>query len=442
MCDDSVLNILFYVDDDAFSKEDKDKYTTKLLTQALSSGVVPTKVRVERRDKKVPLASLLDGYHEIWFFLRSVVGGTAALNAAEIAALKAWMDAGKGVLITGDHASGDPLQGLGASVGKCVPRARHMRFWDDPPDLSTIVADTTGSLPRSSSGLDVEKNEVPQRLLLPWTTMRRPYSVFHGVGGRIIEWFPDHAHEGQVKDTISRPDPPDPDFPDIANEWPFSPPGIKIIARSVDWKHGRTFDLMAQWDGAMDCPPGQSYGRIIADSSWHHYVDANLGGLVPTKDWAKIQELYRNQAAWLAPKSFRRGFLDCALRRVRQGPEIQVLLNTTYRAIGEFAMPLLARMLPGVWAHDLIDDIYDANGVSPNDRLRGEDVDLVVLGSHIKHMLMPDEAMRLMGTPVGQGAGHGLRMAIDGYAREQEERLAQIARLQSILRPSPEPEDD
>lgn len=437
MSDELVLKILFYVDDGAFFPGDEHGYTTTLLDATLSKWLVPTRVVVERRGDGVALATLLEGCHEVWFFLRSTVEGSKALSAQEIIALKAWMDAGNGVLITGDHASGDPLQGLGATVGKCVPRARHMRFWDDPPDLSAKAADSR----EVSNSADPEKDEVPQRLLLPPGALARPYSLFLGADGRVLDRFPDHAHEGQVKGTISRPDPPDRRFPEIANEWPFSPPNIRIIARAIDWRHGRTHDLMAQWDGSKESPPGQNYGRILADSSFHHYVDANLCELARSKDWATIQELYRNQAAWLAPKGFRRQFRDCVLRRIRRDPEVQVMLNSDEGKIGEAAMPLVVQMLPGVWVHDLIEDIYDENRVPPGQRVRGKEVDAWVLGAHIKVTLMPEEERPMARmVPMERGASHGLRAAIEGYARKKGEELEKLMRLQSALRHAPDDE--
>lgn len=438
MSETLVLKILFYVDDIAFHPGDEHRYTMKHLDASLSNWLVPTKVVVERRVGGVSLATLLEGCHEVWFFLRSTAEGSKALSEEEIIALKAWMDGGNGVLITGDHSSGDPLQGLGATVGKCVPRARHMRFWDDPPDLYTRVADSR----EVSDSVDPEKDDLPQRLLLPQNGMARPYSLFHGADGRILDRFPDHAHEGQVKDTIARPEPADKRFPEIANEWPFSPPRIRVIARAVDWRHGRTHDLMAQWDGPRESPAGQNYGRVLADSSFHHYVDANLDALEQSKDWATIQEIHRNQAAWLAPKGFRQQFRDQALRRIRRDPEVQVMLSSDEGKIGEAAMPLIARLLPGVWIYDLIEDIYDENHVPPGKRVRGKDVDAWVLGAHIKFTLMPEEDVPLaMMAKMERGAGHGLRAAIEGYARRQEEQLEKLSLLQTALRLGPDNEE-
>jgi hypothetical protein len=78
-----------------------------------------------------------------------------------------------------------------------------------------------------------------------------------------------------------------------------------VIAFGEDRVHGRQIDLLTAYDG-----DAAKVGRIVADSSWHHYLNINLKGFphpapVPSES-DMIGQFYGNLAVWLAPLHKRR----------------------------------------------------------------------------------------------------------------------------------------
>ncbi|HXT88003.1 MAG TPA: hypothetical protein VN714_01985, partial [Trebonia sp.] len=66
-------------------------------------------------------------------------------------------------------------------------------------------------------------------------------------------------HEGALAFPSSYPTP----------EWPSGPfgqPTPEVVARGTDKRFAATYDLVSAYDGSM-----ASVGRIVADSTWHHY---------------------------------------------------------------------------------------------------------------------------------------------------------------------------
>lgn len=113
--------------------------------------------------------------------------------------------------------------------------------------------------------------------------------------------MPDHAHEG---DCIM----PDPSF---AGEYPGGV-NVEIIAdgRNVVGRNKggyvlsdpREFGLLGVWDGH---DAAADKGRIVVDSTWHHWFNVNLYGLQSENgdEYKDILAFYRNVAIWLAPKA-------------------------------------------------------------------------------------------------------------------------------------------
>lgn len=249
----------------------------------------------------------LNDYDQVWFF---GIGSTPELEPAEVTALQAFMAAPKfgGVLVTGDHAS------LGRSIAGQVPRAGQMRLYPAPPSSpptwnTTLVegadADTTYDFIEQS-------DDRPQRIrlkrypLFPSTVFRRrsrPHQVFCGPDGPIT-LLPDHQHEGEAI------------APNVAAGdamWPTKN-GYQEKPEVIAW--GRIKDPTAskagQEIGVASAYNGHTVdvGRILADSTWHHWFDINLTGENPSGEYAGFDATPAGQAALKVIDAY---FLNCGV---------------------------------------------------------------------------------------------------------------------------------
>jgi hypothetical protein len=112
-----------------------------------------------------------------------------------------------------------------------------------------------------------------------------------------------------------------------------------VVARGTDKEAGTVHDLVVAYDGAL-----AGVGRIVADSTWHHYFNVNLkgfpsGGTVLTQ----LTQYYLNLAIWLAPVATRRE-IACWLRwQAIQDPNVQMSLGNPPRALGRVSEWVLQR---------------------------------------------------------------------------------------------------
>jgi len=312
-------------------------------------------------------AALLGGYDQVWFFgvgqCNLSTEPQNELTAPEIAALQTWMDAGGGVLITGDHANPkpfgadaglDPLLNLGRAIGKGVPRAGQLRKWEGLPDASitnnhnTMVP--TAALPDVNVGGQPQQSDhVPQQLILTRHTVptwhpyfirkKRPHPLFCGRTG-LIDIFPDHMHEGlPVLPTAYGP------------EWPTGPGGIQplpaIEAKGTDKRNGAIYPVSIAYDG-----DDGSVGRIVADATWHHYFNINLEGFTSgspafTADGSPEQKAlanyYQNLAVWLSPKAKRQAMRCSIWWWLVTHPEIIEVARAPFWILGGAAYDVLGR---------------------------------------------------------------------------------------------------
>ena len=291
-------------------------------------------------DDQHPAAHKLDTilndneFDEIWFFgmhqantedvslIDRRGGPESELSQNEIDALKEWMRVradgrgGGGVLMAGDHSSEpadvtlDPntrcaktsgFLGLGRAIGRGVPRAGLLRRWEGPP--SNCSDDSFSTIFNFGFQLD----ELPQHLNLKKVNADgdpdpngQPHPLFFYKEGQFIEVFPDHAHEGAV--II-----PDEAAPLDDQEWPIAngkQPRPQVVAFSTEARRGDPLNVIATYNGDL-----AGVGRIVADSTWHHYMNVNLTSFphpAPVGSVSdQIGQFYANLAIWLAPQSKR-----------------------------------------------------------------------------------------------------------------------------------------
>jgi len=277
-------------------------------------------------------------FDQVWFFgLHQInkkkfelgIGGggpESELDKNEFEALKTRMDAGSlGVLVTGDHANqrpGDALDnpdspipdetrnarflGLGRALGRCIPRAGMLRDWEGDPTANPRHSFNTQVLTFGTSLTQIgfQQDPVPQQLILKTFNERgkpsfegRPHPLFFYKQGAAILLYPDHLHEGAV--TLPKYLPED--------VWPQKDgfqPKPRIVAHGVDKRNARRLKLIAVYDGDV-----VNAGRIVADSTWHHYFNVNLTGFPARSDpntaADQIGQYYANLALWLSPRAKR-----------------------------------------------------------------------------------------------------------------------------------------
>jgi hypothetical protein len=319
-------------------------------------------------------------FDEIWFFglhqanttrfsLGAFRGGPdSELNAAEVTALEQWMSTangfnGGGVLITGDHANPSPPKllatpnsscgdtsasadflGLGRAIGRCVPRAGLLRKWEGPPTRRD--QDSFNTIGKSGFQLD----KVPQTLYLRKLNLDgdpdnngKPHPLFFHGPDQFIESFPDHAHEGAVI------------IPSDFEGWPSGPKGLTqphVVAVGRDPRNGQPLNIIATYNGDLT-----GVGRIVADSTWHHYMNLNLSGFphpAPKgSESDQIGQFYGNLAIWLAPRNKR---IQMARAMCWQLARYTLLLEERGdpESIGNLANSVLAKSTSPCEIHELL----------------------------------------------------------------------------------------
>jgi hypothetical protein len=342
------LRILFYGDRRVDDSPVPLSFGTSDLSRFISEGlknVADVKVTFVHRHQRNPLTNefveganklawqFLLNYDEIWIFgdrMQNSAGKDVktaqpynTLDEYEQAVLREWMKS-NGVLLTGDHSEfpDPPSTGnvcdqnhskfiaLGASLGRFVPRAHQLRVWDgaptncpDVPHDNQNTVDGPDPSKLDSDGEALQFDRLPQFLVNP-STAHKLFSWVTPAGQVVpITVFPDHQHEGRVRA---------PGAQELDADWPTGSPLPEVVASGKDKRpfvSGREYALVVAFDGDP-----VSIGRIVADSSFHHYLNINLsqlngrdssGSPLPGTELGQIAQYYCNLALWLAPKSIR-----------------------------------------------------------------------------------------------------------------------------------------
>lgn len=328
---------------------------------------------------------LLERFDQVWFFgihqvnkrdssLGVPGGGTphSELDDTEVGHLREWMRSG-GVLMAGDHANPDPRQplrprsdpfcpagvkhetflGLGRALGHRVPRAGELRVWEGPP---TRCQEDNFNTQVLSCGTDYEaeslqRDSTPQNIILvnfgadgKPNPQGRPHCVFIDRQGCRIQVFPDHMHEGRI--TL----PPKPNI----RMWPRQGgirPLPQIAAYGIDKRNGEKHPLVAVYDG-----DAVGRGRIVADSTWHHYFNVNLVGFDHDGNTVRDQlgQFYVNLALWLTHLETRRKMVCYMFKWLATHPVMLEEIGAGILNIGRTALHLLRRAASPCEIHELL----------------------------------------------------------------------------------------
>jgi hypothetical protein len=227
-------------------------------------------------------------FDELWLF---AVDAGDGLSVADCEGITRFRQRGGGMLTTRDH------QDLGSSLCTLggVGRAHFFHTKHPEPDPARHVRDDQDtkdiSWPNYHSGSNGDYQKIspvpPLHELL-----QNPANA-----SKVIEYFPAHPHEGSVG------------VPDGEEH-------AQVIATGTSKVTGRDFNLIVAFERAND-KHGNSLGRAIAESSFHHLVDYNWDtssgcpsflleppGAQIKREPEKLEDIKRyvsNAARWLAP---------------------------------------------------------------------------------------------------------------------------------------------
>ncbi len=255
---------------------------------------------------------IVNKYDEVWFF---GFNSTPNLSLEEVNLMNQFMAAPKfgGVLVTGDHAD------LGKGIAGQITRAGLMRRYPAPPSSSPVWNTTLEEGPDANSvfNFNDQSDDLPQTIdykryplhsLIGSRRIYRPHPVFCSPDGP-IDVFPDHQHEGEAMEPS--PAAGDPNWPTKAGHQ--EEPEVIAWGRIKDptaTKRGQEIGLVSAYNGH-----NVDVGRILADSTWHHWFDINLTGIAPIPSpysgfdatpagqeaLKKIDAYFLNCGVWLAP---------------------------------------------------------------------------------------------------------------------------------------------
>lgn len=232
-------------------------------------------------------------FDELWLF---AVDTGQGLTKKDCEGITRFRQRGGGILVTRDH------EDLGSSVCTLggVGRAHFFHTQNPEPDEERRRPDDTATKniqwPNYHSGSNGDYQRItpvePVHELL-----RNPAS-----SSRVIEFFPAHPHEGAVG-------------------VPQDEKAARVIALGHSQTTGRPFNLIVAFERATDTH-GNTLGRAIAESSFHHLVDYNWDtaagcpsfvaeapGDEIEREPARLEDIktyVRNAALWLAPSEAKR----------------------------------------------------------------------------------------------------------------------------------------
>ena len=272
-------------------------------------------------------------YDVIWLFGYegdddgTVLPGTSPIGDPDLAAIATFMENGGGVFATGDHA------GMGSYMCGEIPRVRSMRLWwatpgDRPsgvpatavnaqgqtipalnwpglssagtgqPSLAAGRADTLQKNPTDTDAVflfEDQSDAIPQTLSFPGGVV---HPILEGPQGALSS-YPDHMHEGEVVTPadltakLTLDGTTFTEYPATAPSDGFQPVPQVIATGAVVGGHETLLGPGACGGFSSDTAPSVArplgvlcaydghavgVGRVVTDSSFHHFLDLNLVG--------------------------------------------------------------------------------------------------------------------------------------------------------------------
>lgn len=321
-----------------------------------------------------------DKYDQVWMFGDAAEGESPSeeppLNESELKVISKFMNAGGGVFATGDHA------GLGYAMCGNVPRVRSMRKWCfkgcpcsdlrapgvDDTRIDTLRTGRDEKFERSDQSDQIPQEIRPKFFIEPSGVGAHPHPLLVKGEGAITV-LPDHLHEGEciipanLNAEITYLDPSFPEYPEFgATRIPLTPQsvGLAISAGGAADDQGillppvepKAFSPIVAYDGHQVLINNQQIGRVVVDSSFHHFLDINLRGTnsgapkklgfyedddkeKPTKEYESIKEYFRNIVRYLCPPATRFNYYRTLLLDLRgRRPlvdELKPIPNPTYQ---------------------------------------------------------------------------------------------------------------
>ncbi|HWS99680.1 MAG TPA: hypothetical protein VN256_05345 [Pyrinomonadaceae bacterium] len=372
------IRILFYTDKSDISLNPSDAWSVADVKKFIEFKIGKlVQVRVELLNRHIDQATgqlvyganlltrkLLNDYDEIWVFgytqtnlpHRGPQFCSIELYDEEVKYLKDWMDCGGGLMFTGDHSNTNPFVAggdhsrflnLGRALGYKIPRARQLRVWEGPPTAQIVLSDPPekkdnhntqeGDGVQNLDNLALQSDGITQTLR--FEDPKAPHELFRWYKNEDdtiapISKFPDHMHEGELLI---------PKLP-LDAEWPENSRQPQVAALGRDKRFvekERLYPLVVAYDG--DNIP---VGRIVADSSFHHYVKPNLSGIrdrdphgypVRGSDLDQVAQFYGNMAYWLAPKVIRDKVKSNLLFELAKHPDVFEVQGSNAEVVGNAA---------------------------------------------------------------------------------------------------------
>lgn len=366
-----------------------------ILMQSAPSWVDLSLITAHRTDDKLTGANLtefkfdstisgefaINHYHQIWLFGYEREHSELTLTSSELNAIARYMENGGGVFATGDH------EDLGFALCGKIPRVGSMRKWlfhTRNPALKAPEKNGPTRIDSLRMGADevFEKEdqsdsfpqEIRPRFFMNYCkTATHPHPLLRRVGGAVTV-LPDHMHEGEcivpknLAGTYSFLDSQDrPEYPTTSDkdQRKISPVAVAIATSAsglLDLNdtprilpvEPRCYTIIAAYDGHY-----VGRGRVVTDSSFHHFTNPNLRGFdttgKPAADFEVIKKYYANLLSWLSPSE----------QQLRWSLNLLLMLRYTSPLIEEISFPSnfqWAEILRvGSGAHSLLLESFSAS---------------------------------------------------------------------------------